>query len=59
MKPNASVVATGAVKILVSTEHETRLARFPFRNVPLFSPAFALDAQPDLNVEHQYLAKTW
>lgn len=52
------MIAIGAVKNLVPTEHETRLARFPFRNVPLSGAAFALDAHPDLEVEHQFLAKT-
>lgn len=50
----ASLIAIRAVKILVTTEHETRLARFPFRNVPLSG----LDAHPDLEVKHQFFAES-
>ena len=49
----ASSIAIRAVKILVTTEHETRLARFPFRNVPLSG---SLDAHTDLEVKYQLLA---
>ena len=47
------LIAIRAVKILVTTEHETRLARFPFRNVPLSG---SLDAHPNLEVKHQFFA---
>ena len=58
MEPNANLIGIGAVKILVTMEHETRLARFPFRNVPHSGSAFALDTHPDLDVKHQFLAKS-
>ena len=37
----ASSIAIRAVKILVTTEHDTRLARVPFRNVPLSGSLYA------------------